>query len=772
MLLCFVDTKLNCLMQQDASMQLLKDAQAAELSGNLESAADLYAKYYSQRPFFYSYTPLLKSKEISNAPRLSIIVPCHNSEKYIEQCIDSILNQEFSDFELIIVDDGSQDNSLPLILAKSVLDARIVLIKNDLPSGSAGLPRNQALKAARGELIGFVDSDDWIGPSYFKTLIDALDANSADLVISNGFTNHCDGVATERIYPKQWRIKTFQNNISCTHMSSMIWDKVYKRSLLAENNILLGSYPAAVDVPFILKAYFHCVAPAVAKTTQYNYRRETENSVTVKFRKGSSCDFELKAYKEIFEWSQLNNISNAYKAYMLLKRLASFIYTCKLVKINYFSSYFQQCRKILQDPNSYISDEIFSISGQNSLKSIYKLFLDDNPFEFIATQRPSDSQFLVRNKKSGKTELPFTISLSSHSKSNYYRNLIFFPDWSHSNPYQSLFYQNLQKSEAYSHFNVLGIGIDQVDLSNLSQLVGQGGIIHIHWVHPFILDDASTNEFGEILKTLKSQYNAFIVWTIHNTVSHECSDREAELKRRSYIARYCDRILVHSNYALEEVVRLYDVHRESIHVVPHGKYNIDKDKAIRLIKSSKVTKGRMRLTLLGDLREYKNAEWAAEFICNLNQSLPDSHFIELRIAGKSTSNKQSDLLHGLSEKHDFISLKLQRLSDDQLHQEFCDSDFIFVPYSKILTSGICINALSHGRPFIAPKFPSLLELHREGHSYLYESQDALMNELLKYNSYYHRGLLRLLFDPNKIISETSFLEWPNIFSNLSRDLFL
>ena len=263
----------------------------------------------------------------------------------------------------------------------------------------------------------------------------------------------------------------------------------------------------------------------------------------------------------------MNNISNAYKAYMLLKRLASFIYTCKLVKINYFCSYFQQCRKILQESNSSIPDEIFSISGQNSLKSIYKLFLDDNPFEFIATQRPSDSQFLVRNKKSGKTELPFTISLSSHSKSNYYRNLIFFPDWSHSNPYQSLFYQNLQKSEAYSHFNVLGIGIDQVDLSNLSQLVGQGGIIHIHWVHPFILDDASTNEFGEILKTLKSQYNAFVVWTIHNTVSHECSDREVELKRRSYIARYCNRILVHSNYALEEVARLYDVHRESIHIV-------------------------------------------------------------------------------------------------------------------------------------------------------------------------------------------------------------
>ena len=177
-----------------------------------------------------------------------------------------------------------------------------------------------------------------------------MDANNSDLVISNGFINHCDGVATERVYPKKWSIKSHQNNISCTHMSSMIWDKVYKRSLLAENNILLGSYPAAVDVPFIFKAYFHCVAPAVAKTSQYNYRRETENSVTVKFRKGSSCDFELKAYKEIFEWSKLNNISDAYKAYMLLKRLASFIYTCKIVKIDYFSTYFSHCEKYCKNP--------------------------------------------------------------------------------------------------------------------------------------------------------------------------------------------------------------------------------------------------------------------------------------------------------------------------------------------------------------------------------------------------------------------------------------
>ena len=118
-------------MNPDEYKKLLEDAQFAQLNGNLEDASRLYAEYYANRPLLSRYSPL----QFANAklPRLSIIVPCHNSEKYIEQCIDSILAQEFSDFELIIVDDGSSDSSLSLILAKALIDERIILIKNDLP---------------------------------------------------------------------------------------------------------------------------------------------------------------------------------------------------------------------------------------------------------------------------------------------------------------------------------------------------------------------------------------------------------------------------------------------------------------------------------------------------------------------------------------------------------------------------------------------------------------------------------------------------------------
>lgn len=536
------------------------------------------------------YSPFIVSKNNRKRPRLSIIVPCHNSEKYIEQCIDSILDQEFSDFELIIVDDGSSDSSLALILAKALLDERIFIIKNDLPSGSAGLPRNQALEVAKGELIGFVDSDDWIGPAYFQALIDTMDANNADLVISSGFINHSDGVATERVYPDKWEIKYSNKSISCTHMSSMIWDKVYKKSLLSENKILLGSYPAAVDVPFILKVYFYCVAPTVAKTFQYNYRRETENSVTVKFRKGSSCDFELKAYEEVFEWSKNNNIPDSYTSLILLKRLTSFIYTCKFVKINYFSSYFQKCCKILQETDPQIFEEIFQLAGQNSLKATYHLFMNNDQQGFVASQRSSDLHLLIGNKKNNQLNIPKTIQIASQSTNARARNLIFLPDWSRDNPYQTLFYENMQRNEDYSGFNIFGIGIDQVDSKNLLQLVKQGDIIHIHWLLPFISNDDSMQEFAAILKTLKSRKNVLIVWTIHNTVSHECSDRQEELMRRRYIANYCDRFLVHSHYALSEVERLYGVDRDKIYIVPHGKYDFDREKIFRLIHMSKSAK--------------------------------------------------------------------------------------------------------------------------------------------------------------------------------------
>ena len=112
----------------------------------------------------------------------------------------------------------------------------------------------------------------------------------------------------------------------------------------------------------------------------------------------------------------------------------------------------------------------------------------------------------------------------------------------------------------------------------------------------------------------KSEKVLVVVWTVHNTVSHECLDREAELSRRRKVSRVCDRFIVHSDHAAKSIRTLYDIPMNRIFVIPHGKYDVDHSVLHPLIYDSLNNRKRMRLSILGELRKYKNAEWAVDFL--------------------------------------------------------------------------------------------------------------------------------------------------------------
>ena len=116
-----------------------------------------------------------------NDPTLSIIVPIYKVETYLPTCIDSILAQTFRDFELILVDDGSPDNCPALCDAAAQKDERIRVIHQK--NGGLSAARNAGLDIARGEWIGFVDSDDTVAPEMYKTLHDLAQAHHANLAI-------------------------------------------------------------------------------------------------------------------------------------------------------------------------------------------------------------------------------------------------------------------------------------------------------------------------------------------------------------------------------------------------------------------------------------------------------------------------------------------------------------------------------------------------------------------------------------------------------------
>ena len=113
---------------------------------------------------------------------ISVIVPCYNLELYIEECLQSIIQQDYPDFELIVVDDCSTDRSVELI--RAIADPRLRLIALDENEG-AGVSRNVGLRAAKGEYIAFIDGDDVIGPCYLSGMLRCLLEYDADFVQSD-----------------------------------------------------------------------------------------------------------------------------------------------------------------------------------------------------------------------------------------------------------------------------------------------------------------------------------------------------------------------------------------------------------------------------------------------------------------------------------------------------------------------------------------------------------------------------------------------------------
>jgi len=125
-------------------------------------------------------------------PKLSVIVPVYNTEKYLRECIDSILGQTFTDFELILVDDGSTDSSGAICDEYAEKDARIKVIHQE--NGGITVARKSGVRIARGEYVTFVDSDDWIEPEMYAAMLDCRQEAAPDIVICGLLMESSKGV--------------------------------------------------------------------------------------------------------------------------------------------------------------------------------------------------------------------------------------------------------------------------------------------------------------------------------------------------------------------------------------------------------------------------------------------------------------------------------------------------------------------------------------------------------------------------------------------------
>ena len=169
--------------------------------------------------------------------KISIIVPVYNAEKYIETCIESTLGQTFADFELILIDDGSVDQSPGMCDEYAQKDARIKVIHQVNAGVSAA--RNSGLDAAEGEYVAFIDSDDWVDKSFLQKCLDTLYSTNGDLCIT-GFYFYNETVVDIRKATEHSLVRT--NSISAPQVQELmekclisnIWAKLYRRSIIGD----------------------------------------------------------------------------------------------------------------------------------------------------------------------------------------------------------------------------------------------------------------------------------------------------------------------------------------------------------------------------------------------------------------------------------------------------------------------------------------------------------------------------------------------------------
>lgn len=213
---------------------------------------------------------------------ISIIVPVYKVEKYLSKCIDSILNQTFQEFELILVDDGSPDNCGRICDEYASRDSRIRVIHQENKGISAA--RNAGLDIAKGEYIAFVDSDDWLEIDTYEFLINNIVKSNADIAScglrncyenDSSIENYDAGLVKNIVLSKD---QCFEMIFSKNDMITVYaWNKLYKAEVFSDLRYPEGK--VYEDAFVILDILLRCNSMFITTKKLYNYRRH-ENSIT------------------------------------------------------------------------------------------------------------------------------------------------------------------------------------------------------------------------------------------------------------------------------------------------------------------------------------------------------------------------------------------------------------------------------------------------------------------------------------------------------------
>ncbi len=209
-----------------------------------------------------------KESEVKVNELISIIVPVYNVENYLKKCLDSIQNQEYANFEAILIDDGSTDESLKICNEYAQRDKRFIVISQK--NNGVSSARNKGLSVAKGDYISFIDSDDTVHPSYLQVLYSNIKRENADMSVCR-WVGSDQKVSKARTEIQVWnQEETFYKYFVKGQMDGAVYAKLYERHCIAgiffDVNLRIGE-----DQVFIIQVIERCNRIVYQEISLYTY---------------------------------------------------------------------------------------------------------------------------------------------------------------------------------------------------------------------------------------------------------------------------------------------------------------------------------------------------------------------------------------------------------------------------------------------------------------------------------------------------------------------
>jgi glycosyltransferase involved in cell wall biosynthesis len=235
-----------------------------------------------------------------NKNKISIIIPVYNAARHLEQCIRSVLAQTLEDIEVVVINDGSTDDSLAIIRDFEKRDKRVILV--DSANEGVSAARNKGMAVSKGEFIGFVDSDDWIEPTMYEKLYQNAKNSEADLAICNVNIIDENNISAIRLalgnltlYISENRIKELVNLIRFKYDYSN-WNKIYSQKIVKENQLLFDeSIKVYEDLLFNCYYFQYSQKATVINEGLYHYRVHSSSVM-------NSTNFDtITQYNKLYE---------------------------------------------------------------------------------------------------------------------------------------------------------------------------------------------------------------------------------------------------------------------------------------------------------------------------------------------------------------------------------------------------------------------------------------------------------------------------------------